>query len=155
MTSYTIKPAVGAVCRCKEKAGLRRSLRCLHTRTRLSSLLRLNLSLKSTGFHSAAVQLPLAWHRDPKCPPALCEFLMMWRSSRRLVCRGHPDPDLRVNDISRIHWSQHLLSTQSATGLADHPASIMSMLHSLSNCDSCSYFPRKRRNDMSTSALPS
>ncbi|GFX90650.1 uncharacterized protein TNCV_3194681 [Trichonephila clavipes] len=35
-------------------------------------------------------------------------FLMMWRSSRRL-----PDPGLRVNDISRIHWSLHLLTTQS------------------------------------------
>ncbi|GFT51918.1 uncharacterized protein TNCV_1226361 [Trichonephila clavipes] len=40
-------------------------------------------------------------------------FLTMWRSSRRLVCRGHPEPDLRVNDISWIQWSQHLLTTQS------------------------------------------
>ncbi|GFV89098.1 uncharacterized protein TNCV_4912971 [Trichonephila clavipes] len=30
-------------------------------------------------------------------------FLTMWRSSRRLVCRGHPEPGLRVNDISQIH----------------------------------------------------
>ncbi|GFX62703.1 uncharacterized protein TNCV_4868631 [Trichonephila clavipes] len=27
-------------------------------------------------------------------------FLMMWRSSRRLVCRGHHEPGLHVNDIS-------------------------------------------------------
>ncbi|GFY07836.1 hypothetical protein TNCV_4287721 [Trichonephila clavipes] len=27
-------------------------------------------------------------------------FLMMWRSSRQLVCRGHPEPGLRVKDIS-------------------------------------------------------
>ncbi|GFS69823.1 uncharacterized protein TNCV_3101411 [Trichonephila clavipes] len=40
-------------------------------------------------------------------------FLTMWRFSRRLVCRGHPEPGLHVNDISRIHWSQHLLTTQS------------------------------------------
>ncbi|GFW90091.1 uncharacterized protein TNCV_3485431 [Trichonephila clavipes] len=40
-------------------------------------------------------------------------FLTMWRSSRRLVCGGRPEPGLRVNDISRIHWSQHLLTTQS------------------------------------------
>ncbi|GFY08806.1 hypothetical protein TNCV_4659991 [Trichonephila clavipes] len=45
MASYTITPAVGVVCRCKAKAGLRRSPRGLHTRARLSSLLRLNLDL--------------------------------------------------------------------------------------------------------------
>ncbi|GFV76935.1 uncharacterized protein TNCV_690051 [Trichonephila clavipes] len=40
-------------------------------------------------------------------------FLTMWWSFRRLVCRGRPEPGLRVNDISRIHWSQHHLTTQS------------------------------------------
>ncbi|GFV68632.1 uncharacterized protein TNCV_2274951 [Trichonephila clavipes] len=40
-------------------------------------------------------------------------FLRMWRSSRRQICRGRPEPGLRVKDISRIHWSQYLLSTQS------------------------------------------
>ncbi|GFV27545.1 uncharacterized protein TNCV_2596411 [Trichonephila clavipes] len=40
-------------------------------------------------------------------------FITMWWSPRRLVCRGHPAPGLRVNDISRIYWSQHLLTTQS------------------------------------------
>ncbi|GFX37974.1 DDE_3 domain-containing protein [Trichonephila clavipes] len=40
-------------------------------------------------------------------------FLTMWWSSRRLVCRGRPESGLRVNDISRIHWSQNLLTTQS------------------------------------------
>ncbi|GFT66503.1 hypothetical protein TNCV_2966941 [Trichonephila clavipes] len=43
MAPYTIIPAVGSVCRCKAKAGSRRSPRGLHTRTRLSPLLRLNL----------------------------------------------------------------------------------------------------------------
>ncbi|GFW80477.1 uncharacterized protein TNCV_2415791 [Trichonephila clavipes] len=82
-------------------------------------------------------------HRDPKCPSARrlstvredtgttnedatyasmvadkavgCTraFLTMWWSSRRMVCRGRPEPGLRVNDISWIHWSQHLLTTQS------------------------------------------
>ncbi|GFV57642.1 uncharacterized protein TNCV_3132301 [Trichonephila clavipes] len=122
-------------------------------------MLRLNLdsSLKTTWFHSAAVQFPRALHhskrrrrwvgvkgsrrnecRDPKCPStsrlrmvredtgapsegATCvwmaayeavAFLTMWWSSRRLVCRGRPNPSLRVDDISRIHWSQHLLTTQ-------------------------------------------
>ncbi|GFW22465.1 uncharacterized protein TNCV_2169991 [Trichonephila clavipes] len=40
-------------------------------------------------------------------------FLTMWRSSRRLICRGCHGPGLRVNDISRIHWSQHFLTTHS------------------------------------------
>ncbi|GFX42077.1 uncharacterized protein TNCV_2134921 [Trichonephila clavipes] len=91
MTTHTITPAVGAVCRCKAKARLRRSPRDLHTRTRLSSLLRLNLdsSLKTTWLHSPAVRVPRAWHhskrrhqwvgvkssarngrRDLKCPSA-------------------------------------------------------------------------------------
>ncbi|GFT93383.1 uncharacterized protein TNCV_337481 [Trichonephila clavipes] len=68
MVPHTITPAVGAVCRCKAKTGLRRSPRGLHTRTRLSSLLRLNLdsSLKTTWFHSAAVQFPRAWHHSKR-----------------------------------------------------------------------------------------
>ncbi|GFW62827.1 uncharacterized protein TNCV_4451761 [Trichonephila clavipes] len=103
MTPYTITPAVGALCRCKAKAGLRRSPWGLHTRTRLSSLLRLSLdsSLKTTWFHFAAVQFPRArhyskWRRrwvgvkgstrngrhDPKCPSARC---------LRMV-REHKDP---------------------------------------------------------------
>ncbi|GFU06452.1 uncharacterized protein TNCV_351091 [Trichonephila clavipes] len=64
MTPHTITPAVGAECHCKTKARLRRLPRGLHTRTRMLSLLRLNLdsTLKLTCFHSAAVQFPLAWH---------------------------------------------------------------------------------------------
>ncbi|GFV44659.1 uncharacterized protein TNCV_212131 [Trichonephila clavipes] len=91
MAPHTITPAVGEVCHYKAKAGLRRSPRGLHTRTRLSSLLRLNLgsSLKTTWLLSAAIQFPRTWHhfkrgrrwvgvkgrtrnrhRDPKCPSA-------------------------------------------------------------------------------------
>ncbi|GFT08410.1 uncharacterized protein TNCV_2751401 [Trichonephila clavipes] len=91
MALYNITPAVRVVCFCKIKAGLRRSPRGLHTRTRLSVLLSLNLdsSLKTTWFHSVAVQFPRARHhsklrlqcvgvkgstrngcRDPKCPSA-------------------------------------------------------------------------------------
>ncbi|GFT09871.1 uncharacterized protein TNCV_416391 [Trichonephila clavipes] len=164
MAPHTITPAVGVVCCCKAKAGLRRSLRGLHTRTRFSSQLRLNLdsSLKTTWFHSTVVQFHRAWHhskrrrrwvgvkrstrngrRDPKYPLAVrlcmvredtgapnegatCDwmaadkavgctraFLKMSWSSEQLVCRGRPEPGLRVNDISRIHWSQHLLTIQS------------------------------------------
>ncbi|GFV07809.1 uncharacterized protein TNCV_305571 [Trichonephila clavipes] len=91
MVPHTITTAEGVVCRCKAKAGLRRSQRVLHARTRLSSLLILNLdsSLKTTWFHSAADQFPRARHhskrrrrwlgvkgntrderRDPKCTSA-------------------------------------------------------------------------------------
>ncbi|GFV92719.1 uncharacterized protein TNCV_1375691 [Trichonephila clavipes] len=165
MTPHTITPAVGAVCRCKAKAGLRHSPRGVHTRTRLSSLLRLNLdslsSLKTTWLHSVAVQFPRARHhskrrwcqwvgvkgstrngnRDPKCPSArhlrmaredtrapsegatcawiavdeavgcTCEFFTMWRSSQRLIYRGHPEPGLLVNNISGIHCTRNLLTT--------------------------------------------
>ncbi|GFV58217.1 uncharacterized protein TNCV_3434001 [Trichonephila clavipes] len=164
LAHQTITSAVGAVCHCKAKAGLRRSPRGLYTRTRLSSLMRLNLdsSLKTTCFHSTAVQSPRTRHHskrrlqwvsvkgstlngrcDPKCPSIRClhsiredtgapredvtcawmaadeavgctrSFLTIWRSFQRLVCRGCPEPGLRVNDISRIHWSQHHLTTQS------------------------------------------
>ncbi|GFW30707.1 uncharacterized protein TNCV_4088271 [Trichonephila clavipes] len=41
------------------------------------------------------------------------EFLSVWRYSQRPVCRVRPESGLRVNDISRIHESQHLLPTQS------------------------------------------
>ncbi|GFU61884.1 uncharacterized protein TNCV_1644571 [Trichonephila clavipes] len=54
-----------------------------------------------------------AWMAVDEAVGCTRAILMMWRSSRRLVCRGHPEPSLRVNDISRIHWSQHLLTTQS------------------------------------------
>ncbi|GFX42065.1 uncharacterized protein TNCV_2134801 [Trichonephila clavipes] len=133
MSPHTITPAVGTVCRWKAKAGLRRSLRGFHIRTRLSSLLRLNLdsSLKTTWLHSPAVRVPrafvfvredtgapnegvtCAWIAADEAVECTCAFLTMWRSSRRLVCRGRPEPDLHVNDICRIHWSLHLLTTQS------------------------------------------
>ncbi|GFV72108.1 uncharacterized protein TNCV_2460411 [Trichonephila clavipes] len=38
-------------------------------------------------------------------------FSMEW-SSRQLVCRGCPQPGLRVNDIFRIHWFLHLHISQ-------------------------------------------
>ncbi|GFW81840.1 uncharacterized protein TNCV_2885141 [Trichonephila clavipes] len=164
MAPHTITPAVGAVCRCKAKVGLRRSPRSLRTRTRFSSLPRLNLdsSLKTTWFHSAAVQFSRArhhskrrrrWfgvkssthngHRDHKCPStrllrmdredtgtpnesSTCAWMatdeaigsthafhVMWPSSRQLVCRGRPEPRLRVSDISRIPWSPNPLTTES------------------------------------------
>ncbi|GFT70567.1 uncharacterized protein TNCV_1133241 [Trichonephila clavipes] len=40
-------------------------------------------------------------------------ILTMWRSFRQLVCRWRPEPGVHLNDFSRIHWSQHLITTQS------------------------------------------
>ncbi|GFU80748.1 uncharacterized protein TNCV_514751 [Trichonephila clavipes] len=57
--------------------------------------------------------LPVPWMADGEAVGCTRAFLTMWKSSRRLVCRGRPEPGFHVNDISRIHWSQHLLTTQS------------------------------------------
>ncbi|GFV43729.1 uncharacterized protein TNCV_1271021 [Trichonephila clavipes] len=161
MVPHTITPDVGVVSCCKAKVGLWRSARGLHTRKRLSSLLRLNLDsslgsipLQSSFLvHGTTPKGGFQWvafksstrngRHDPKCPSARClrmvledteapskgatcawmaayeavgftrSFLTMWRSSPRLVCRGLPEPGLRVNDISWIHWSQHLFTTES------------------------------------------
>ncbi|GFT58173.1 uncharacterized protein TNCV_2748091 [Trichonephila clavipes] len=110
MVPHTITPAVGTVCHCKAKTGLRRSPRFLHTRTRLSSHLKLNLdsSLKTTWFYSAAAQFSRALYhskqrhrwvhvkgsthngrRDLKCPSAR-RFCMVredtWASSEGATC---------------------------------------------------------------------
>ncbi|GFX12827.1 uncharacterized protein TNCV_1975651 [Trichonephila clavipes] len=68
MAPYTITPAVGEECHCRANAGLRPSPPGLHTRTQLSSQLRLNLdsSIKKTWFHSTAVQFPRAWHHSKR-----------------------------------------------------------------------------------------
>ncbi|GFW68185.1 uncharacterized protein TNCV_1880671 [Trichonephila clavipes] len=110
MTPLTITPAVGAVCRCKAKAGLRHSPQGLLTRTQLSSLLRLNLDspLKTTWFHSTAVQFPRARHYSkrrrrwggvkgstcngrhyPKCPSFRCLRMIrkdIWAPSKGPTC---------------------------------------------------------------------
>ncbi|GFU78617.1 uncharacterized protein TNCV_2302281 [Trichonephila clavipes] len=53
-----------------------------------------------------------AWMAADEAVDCTRAFLTMWRSSRRLVCRGRPEPGPRVSDISRIHWSPNLLTTQ-------------------------------------------
>ncbi|GFV25863.1 uncharacterized protein TNCV_3868311 [Trichonephila clavipes] len=86
MTPHTNTPTVGAVCRCTAKAGLRRSPRGLHTRTQLSPLLRMNLdsSLKTTWFHSAAVQFPRARHHSKR--------RRRWVGVKGTPRNGHCDP---------------------------------------------------------------
>ncbi|GFT46347.1 uncharacterized protein TNCV_3127011 [Trichonephila clavipes] len=54
-----------------------------------------------------------AWMAAYEAAGCMRAFLTMWWSSRRLDCRGRLEPGLRVGDMSRIHWSLHLLTTQS------------------------------------------
>ncbi|GFV26581.1 uncharacterized protein TNCV_2102461 [Trichonephila clavipes] len=61
----------------------------------------------------ASEEATCAWRAADKAVGCTRAFLTMGRSSRRLIFRGCPEPGLRVNDISRIHWPQHLLTTQS------------------------------------------
>ncbi|GFY19058.1 uncharacterized protein TNCV_3877461 [Trichonephila clavipes] len=77
---------MGVVCRCKAKAGLRRLFRNLHTRTRLSSLLRLDLdsSLKTTWFKYSAVRFPRAWHHS--------KWRRRWVGVKGSIRNGHHDP---------------------------------------------------------------
>ncbi|GFT48126.1 uncharacterized protein TNCV_1001181 [Trichonephila clavipes] len=84
--THTITSAVGVVCRCKTKAGLRRSQQGLHTRTRLSSLLKLNLDtvLKMTWFHYAAIQFPCARHHSKR--------KRRWVGVKGSTRNGHRDP---------------------------------------------------------------
>ncbi|GFX01711.1 uncharacterized protein TNCV_4279911 [Trichonephila clavipes] len=68
MVPHTITPALEALCHCKAKTRLRGSAWALHTRTRLPSLLTLNLdsSLSTTWFRSTAVQIPRARHNSKR-----------------------------------------------------------------------------------------
>ncbi|GFU84275.1 uncharacterized protein TNCV_2161761 [Trichonephila clavipes] len=72
---------------------------------------RLHMVREDTGAPSESATC--AWITADEAVGCTRAFLTMWRSSRRLVCLRRPEPGLRVNDISRIHWSQHLLTTQS------------------------------------------
>ncbi|GFU73351.1 uncharacterized protein TNCV_4731681 [Trichonephila clavipes] len=54
-----------------------------------------------------------AWRAADEAVGCTRAFLIMWRSSRRLVCRGALESGLHVNGISCIHCFQHLLRTQS------------------------------------------
>ncbi|GFS97360.1 uncharacterized protein TNCV_1825071 [Trichonephila clavipes] len=86
MTPHTITPAVGAVCRCQAKAGLKRSPRGLHTRTRLPSLVRLNLesSMKTTWINSTSSQFPRERHYSKR--------RRRWVGVKGITCNGRHDP---------------------------------------------------------------
>ncbi|GFW39702.1 uncharacterized protein TNCV_3188731 [Trichonephila clavipes] len=46
-----------------------------------------------------------AWMAADEAVSCTCAFRTMWRCSRRLVCRGCPEPGLCVNDISQHNKS--------------------------------------------------
>ncbi|GFY18998.1 uncharacterized protein TNCV_3876861 [Trichonephila clavipes] len=62
----------------------------------------------ATAFSDGATCALMAAVEAVDCARA---FLAMWPSSHRLVCLGRHESGFRVNDTSRIHWSQHLLTT--------------------------------------------
>ncbi|GFV20212.1 uncharacterized protein TNCV_4195101 [Trichonephila clavipes] len=66
---------------------------------------------EDTGAHSE--DATVAWTAVDEAVIYTSAILTMWQSSRRLVCRGRRELGRRVNEISQIHWSQDLLSTQS------------------------------------------
>ncbi|GFW32069.1 uncharacterized protein TNCV_2600951 [Trichonephila clavipes] len=74
----------------------------------------LRMAREDTGVPNGMLSLP-GWRPGPADEAVGCTraFLTMWWSSQRLVFLGHPEPGLHVNDIYRIHWSRHLLTTQS------------------------------------------
>ncbi|GFX81156.1 uncharacterized protein TNCV_1911481 [Trichonephila clavipes] len=105
MAPHTITSAVGAVCRCNENAGLRRSPSGVHKRTRSSSLLRLNLDDLD---HCSPVSSCVAQRRrrwmgvkgstrngclDPKCPSA--RRLRMVREDTWALVKVVPVPGLQ------------------------------------------------------------
>ncbi|GFX18942.1 uncharacterized protein TNCV_322471 [Trichonephila clavipes] len=80
-------------------------------RTKCPSARRLRMVREDTGAPNE--DAIYAWMVADEAVGCTRAFPTLWRSSRRLVCRGRPEPRPRVNDISRIHWSQHFITTHS------------------------------------------
>ncbi|GFX32838.1 uncharacterized protein TNCV_889741 [Trichonephila clavipes] len=72
---------------------------------------RIRMVREDTGARSEGATC--AWMVADEAVGCTRAFLTMWWFTRRLVFRGCPEPGFRVNDISWIQWSQHLLTTQS------------------------------------------
>ncbi|GFT26221.1 uncharacterized protein TNCV_1544301 [Trichonephila clavipes] len=121
MAPHTITPAVGAVCcfqfprarhhskRRRPWVGVKGSTRNGLHDPKCPSANHLCMVRKDT--RAPREGATCAWMAADEAVDCTRTFLMMWRSSRRQVCRGRPEPDLRENDISRIHWSPNLLTT--------------------------------------------
>ncbi|GFV84222.1 uncharacterized protein TNCV_3038821 [Trichonephila clavipes] len=92
---------------------------------------------EDTGARSEGVAC--VWAAANEAVGSTCSCCMMWWSSRWLICRRHPEPGCRVNNVSSVQWFQHLHTVKSKwpTLRADHPASIIPIILPLSNSDSC------------------
>ncbi|GFV36702.1 uncharacterized protein TNCV_1033781 [Trichonephila clavipes] len=135
MARHTIIPAVGAVYRCKAEAGLRRSPRvqfpCAwhHTKRRSRwvgvngstrngrrdpkclSARRLCMVREYTGAPSEGATC--AWMAADEAVGCTRAFPAMWRSSRRLVCRGRPEPRLHPS-VTKWQWTHSLFVMSSS-----------------------------------------
>ncbi|GFV93160.1 uncharacterized protein TNCV_572991 [Trichonephila clavipes] len=73
-----------------------------HRDPKCLSTMRLRMIRENTGASSEGATC--AWMAADEAVCSTHAFLTMWWSSQRLVCRGRPEPGLRVNDMSRIRW---------------------------------------------------
>ncbi|GFX92397.1 uncharacterized protein TNCV_1706731 [Trichonephila clavipes] len=96
---------------CTPDGGVKGSTRNGQRDLKCPSARRLRMVREDTGAPNECATC--AWMAANEAVGCMCFFLPMRRSSRQLICLGRPEPGLRANDISRIHWFQHLLTTQS------------------------------------------
>ncbi|GFV82039.1 uncharacterized protein TNCV_3152371 [Trichonephila clavipes] len=82
-----------------------------HRDYKCTSAKRLRMVREDTGAPSEGSTF--TWIATDDAVSCTRAFRTMWRCFQRLVNRGCPEPDLRVNDIYLIHWSQYLHTTQS------------------------------------------
>ncbi|GFX90462.1 uncharacterized protein TNCV_2073401 [Trichonephila clavipes] len=91
--------------------GVKGSTRNGHRDPKCPSSRRLRMVREDTGVPSGGATC--AWIAADEAVGCTRAFLTMWWYFRRLDCRGRPESGVQVNDISRIHWSQQFLTTQS------------------------------------------
>ncbi|GFW81870.1 uncharacterized protein TNCV_2885441 [Trichonephila clavipes] len=115
MAPHIITPDVGAVCRCKRKAGLKRSLRDLHTRANtivITAEIESGFGvLKTTWFHSAAVQFPRVQRH--------CKRRRRWVGVKGRAGKGCRDP--------KCSSARHLRMVRKNTGAPNEGATCVWM----------------------------
>ncbi|GFV68176.1 uncharacterized protein TNCV_1874581 [Trichonephila clavipes] len=76
--------------------GVKGSIRNVRRDPKCSSARRLRTFREDTEVPNEGATC--AWMATDEAVGCTREFFTMWRSSRRLVCRGRPEPGLRVNE---------------------------------------------------------
>ncbi|GFX33029.1 uncharacterized protein TNCV_3812981 [Trichonephila clavipes] len=119
MSPHTITPAVGAMFRRKSSflvsgitpnGDVKGNTHNGHLDPKCSSASRLRTFREDTCTPNEGAAC--AWMAADEAVGCTRAFLTMWPSSRRLVCQECPESGILVNDISRIHCSRHLFTTQ-------------------------------------------